>query len=91
MEEAGVAVIALCEGVEDSEFAKSRPTRQATCRQLEILSQAAVAIPPSVRTALPEIDWSAGLRIAQTSIVEPNRSGLKAVSLTAKGKRICSR
>jgi uncharacterized protein with HEPN domain len=66
IEDAGVAVLTLTEGIEEGEFSKSRLTRQETCRQLEILGQAAVDITPSARAALPEIDWAAWSRIAET-------------------------
>lgn len=68
IEDAGVAVLTLCEGIDENEFAKSRLTRQETCRYLDILSQAAVAMPLSERALLPEIDWKAWDAISEASI-----------------------
>lgn len=66
IEEAGVAILTLCEGIEESEFSRSRLTRQETCRQLEILGKAALTIEPVARAAFPEINWAAWVGIAET-------------------------
>ena len=68
IEEAGVAVLTLTEGIEEGEFAMSRLTRQETCRQLEILGRAAADMPSAARAALPEIDWVAWASIAKTAV-----------------------
>ncbi|PPD23469.1 MAG: hypothetical protein CTY24_04190 [Methylobacter sp.] len=66
IEEAGVAVLTLCEGIEESEFAKSRLTRQEVCRQLGILGIAAHDLAPSMQAALPEIDWASWSNMAES-------------------------
>ena len=68
IEEAGVAVLTLTEGIEENEFAKSRLTRQETCRQLELLGNAAAEMLPSARAAFSEIDWTEWLGIAETAV-----------------------
>lgn len=57
IEEAGVAVLTLVEGIQDSELLASRLTRQEVTRQMRLLLEAAAALPPDMRTAMPEIDW----------------------------------
>jgi uncharacterized protein with HEPN domain len=61
IEEAGVAVLTLIEGIDESEFSRSRLTRQEVCRQIEILGRAALDISPDMRVALPEVDWKTWL------------------------------
>lgn len=64
IEEAGIAVLTLTEGLEESEFSRSRLTRQEVCRQIEILGRAALDISPAMHAALPEIDWKTWLAMA---------------------------
>jgi len=57
IEDAGVAVLTLTEGLEEGEFLASRLTRAETRRQLQTLADSAANLPPHVRTLLAEIDW----------------------------------
>jgi len=48
IEEAGIAVLTLTEGLQDSELLASRLTRQEVTRQLRLLLEAAAALPPEL-------------------------------------------
>ncbi len=65
LEEAGVAVLTLTEGLEADEFLASRLTRAETARQLPTASDAAGTLPPQVHALLAEIDWDGWQTIAQ--------------------------
>lgn len=70
IEEAGIAVLTLTEGLEKDEFLSSRLTRAETARQLKIMSDSIASLPQSTQTLLEEIDWngwqSLALRIDKT-------------------------
>lgn len=57
IEEAGLAVLTLTEGLEKDEFLASRLTRAETERQLKVMSESAGNLPPQTRTLLAEVDW----------------------------------
>lgn len=57
IEEAGVAVLTLTEGLEKDEFLASRLTRAETQRQVKIMSESAANLPPHTQTVLAEVDW----------------------------------
>lgn len=57
IEEAGVAVLTLTEGLEKDEFLASRLTRAETQRQVKIMSDTAASLPPQTQTLLAEVDW----------------------------------
>lgn len=65
IEEAGVAVLTLTEGLEKDEFLASRLTRAETQRQLKIMSESAANLPPQMQALLAEVDWSGWQRMAQ--------------------------
>ncbi|HEX5356217.1 MAG TPA: hypothetical protein VFW93_08360 [Aquabacterium sp.] len=58
IEEAGVAVLTLTEGLLDTELLASRLTRHEVTRQLRLLTEAAAALPSEVHQGMPEIDWA---------------------------------
>lgn len=64
IEEAGVAVLTLTEGLEEGEFLASRLTRAETQRQLRIMAESAANLPPQVRTLLAEVDWDGWQTVA---------------------------
>jgi hypothetical protein len=66
IEEAGVAVLTLTEGLLDTELLASRLTRQEVTRQLRLLTEAAAALPSYIHEGMPEIDWAgiAGVGLA---------------------------
>ena len=65
IEEAGVAVLTLTEGVEKDEFLASRLTRAETQRQLKIMSESAANLPPQTQALLAEVDWSGWQTVAR--------------------------
>ncbi len=70
MDEAGVAVLTLTEGLLDSELLASRLTRAEVARQLSLLIGAAAALPAAQRDGMPEIDW-AGLAATGLALAGP--------------------
>lgn len=70
IEEAGVGVLTLAEGLTDAELLSSRLTRMEVARQLRILTEAAMALPGEIRDGMPEVDW-AGLCAAGKALAGP--------------------
>jgi hypothetical protein len=70
IDEAGVAVLTLTEGLQDEELLASRLTRGETARHLRLLTEAAGALPDEIRGQMPEVDW-AGLKATGTSLIGP--------------------
>jgi hypothetical protein len=58
IEQAGIAVATLTEGLERQELLRSRLTRAEVLRQLKTLADSAAQVEPSLREAMPELDWS---------------------------------
>ncbi|MHB1144478.1 MAG: ribonuclease HepT family protein [Thiobacillus sp.] len=65
IEEAGVAVLTLTEGLEKDEFLASRLTRAETQRQLKIMSESAANLPPQTQRLLAEVDWGGWQSVAR--------------------------
>lgn len=65
IEEAGVAVLTLTEGLEKDEFLASRLTRAETQRQLKIMGESAANLQPQMQALLAEVDWSGWQRVAR--------------------------
>lgn len=65
IEEAGVAVLTLTEGLEKDEFLASRLTRPETRRQLKIMSESAANLPPQTQSLLAEVDWNGWQSVAR--------------------------
>ncbi len=57
IEEAGVNVLTLTEGLEEEEFLSTRLTRAEVKRQFVVAAGVAGKISRSTRSALPELDW----------------------------------
>jgi uncharacterized protein with HEPN domain len=58
MEQAGIAVATLIEGLEREELLRSRLTRAEVLRQLKLLTDSATRVEPAMREVMPELDWS---------------------------------
>ena len=58
IEQAGMAVVILVEGLERDELMRSRLTRAEVLRQLHTLGASVAEIDSEVRAAMPEIDWT---------------------------------
>jgi len=67
IDETGVAVMTLTEGLEDAELLASRLTRTEVLRQLRMFTEAAMALPDALRQSMPEVDWS-GLATAGSAL-----------------------
>ena len=65
IEEAGIAVLTLTEGLEQDEFLASRLTRAETQRQVRIMSESAANLPPQMQTTLAEVDWGGWHTVAR--------------------------
>lgn len=57
IDEAGVAVLTLTEGLDKDEFLASRLTRTETLRQVRIMAASAGNVPPPTQALLPEVEW----------------------------------
>jgi uncharacterized protein with HEPN domain len=58
MEQAGIGVATLIEGLDRAELLRSRLTRAEVLRQLKQLADSAAQVEPAMRAAMPELDWS---------------------------------
>jgi len=65
IEEAGVAVLTLTEGLEKEEFLASRLTRAETLRQIKIISESIGSLPLKAQALLAEIDWAGWQAVAR--------------------------
>jgi uncharacterized protein with HEPN domain len=58
MEQSGIAVATLIEGLERAELLRSRLTRAEVLRQLKTLADSASQVDTHMRQDMPELDWS---------------------------------
>jgi len=58
IEESGIAVSTLIEGLEREELLRSRLTRVAVLRQLKTLAHSVGQMGPAARQEMPELDWA---------------------------------
>ncbi len=70
VEQTGMAVATLVEGLERDELLRSRLTRAEVLRQLQALASALGALGATVRAAMPEVDWS-GWEAMRRSLSQP--------------------
>lgn len=78
IEEAGIAVLTLTEGLEKDEFIASRLTRAETLRQMKIMSDSTATLSTSVQTTLAEVDWD-GWRSVAKRLDEGNTAEQEAI------------
>lgn len=57
IEQTGLDVATLAEGLDEADLRRSRLTRAELLRLLRVLANSAVAVPPSAREDMPELDW----------------------------------
>ena len=57
IEQTGLDVATLAEGLDEADLRRSRLTRAELLRQLRLMASSAVAVPPSAREDMPELDW----------------------------------
>lgn len=65
IDEAGMAVMILTEGLEEAELLGSRLTRAEVQRQVKVMSDIAARLPVDTRTLLAEIDWDGWQAVAR--------------------------
>lgn len=58
LEEAGIAVLTLTEGLEPEEFFNSRFTQYETLNQMRIMADTAANVPDDLKLKMVEIDWT---------------------------------
>lgn len=58
LEEAGMAILTLTEGVEPEEFFASRLTQQEVLRQMRVMAETAANLPHELKQNMAEIDWA---------------------------------
>lgn len=71
IEEAGIAVLTLTEGLEKDEFLASRLTRAETRRQITTLSESVANLAPHTLTTLAEVDWAGWQTVARQLGADP--------------------
>lgn len=59
MEQLGMDIITLTEGLSEAEFFASRLARAQTLQRLSSMSRTVADLPAEVRQRMPEIDWDA--------------------------------
>lgn len=57
IEEAGGAILVLCDGLEKDEFLRSRLTRSEVTRLLNLLADSLNQLPDGLHGAMPELGW----------------------------------
>lgn len=70
VDQAGLVVMTLAEGLARDELLRSRLTRVEICRQLARLADGAAGVSPRIRDAMPEIDWD-GWQIVRAQLASP--------------------
>jgi hypothetical protein len=58
IEQAGIAVATLTEGLASDELLRSRLTRAEVLRQLKMLADSVAQVDTTTRAEMPELDWS---------------------------------
>lgn len=58
LEEAGIAVLTLSEGLAKDEFFSTRLTQQEVLRQLRIMTETSASMSKELKMELTEIDWA---------------------------------
>lgn len=74
IDEAAQGVMVLVDGVEETDFLRSRLTRAEVRRLLGLVAATLGDLPDAVREAMPEIDW-AGWRTVARALAEADRGG----------------
>ncbi|WP_066257699.1 hypothetical protein [Hydrogenophaga flava] len=57
IEQTGLDVATLAEGLDEADLRRSRLTRAELLRHLRVLARGAIGVPPSVREDMPELYW----------------------------------
>ena len=65
IEQAGEAVLLLCEDVQPEALLNSRITRAEVVRQLQMLARGLGSLDTGVRETMPELDWDAWAHVVR--------------------------
>jgi uncharacterized protein with HEPN domain len=65
IEEAGIAVLTLTEGLEKDEFLASRLTRAETQRHVKVIGDTMASVPVQTQALLAEVDWGGWHTVAR--------------------------
>ncbi|MGM9428867.1 hypothetical protein [Hydrogenophaga sp. MI9] len=57
IEQSGLSVATLAEGLDEADLRRSRLTRAEVLRHVRLLARSAISVTPSAREEMPEIDW----------------------------------
>lgn len=83
IEEAGIAVLILTEGLEEEEFRNSRLTRAEVGRQVKVMTGLAGKLPPRTCTLMAEVDWAGWATVAR-QLNEPGWTAEDALWFAAR-------
>lgn len=83
IEEAGINVLTLTEGVEKEEFLSSRLTRAEVGRQVKVMTDIAAKLPPQTCTLMAEVDWAGWAAMAR-QLNEPGPAAGDALWFAAR-------
>ena|SRR5450830_1177357 len=75
IEQAGVGIATLIEGLGQDELLQSRLTRREVLRQLKIIANSASQLRPQAQATMPELDWD-GWRSMVSRFDEPAGAAL---------------
>lgn len=64
IEQSGLAVATLAEGLDEADLRRSRLTRAEVLRHLRVLARSAISVTPSAREDMPELDWDGWRRLS---------------------------
>lgn len=76
IEQTGLDIIVLTEGLDDHEFFASRLTRMQTLQRLGSLAETARALPAEIRTLMSEVDWPAWDSLPG-ALAQPTKNSLR--------------
>lgn len=64
IEQSGLSVVTLAEGLDEADLRRSRLTRAEILRHLRVLARSAMSVTPSSREEMPELDWGGWRRLS---------------------------
>lgn len=77
IQQSGEGVLVLVEGLEESEFCRSRLTRQEVRRLLAAMADTLESLPDAMQQRMPEVDWP-GWRTVALALGSPALAGDEA-------------
>lgn len=65
IQEAGEGVLLLIDGLDESDFVRSRLTRTEVCNQLRLIADTLESLPVDLREPMSELDWAGWRQVAR--------------------------